>query len=152
MTQPMKILITGARGMLGTDLTAVFTKALGGKAVVSLGSAELDITNVAKVHSVIAEVKPTVVVNAAAYTNVDKAETESELALSLNALGPELLANACSQRGAQFIHFSTERSSMTVTSYPLLRHSSTKWLPMKPAPPVTITLCIFPLLFFSQPS
>jgi dTDP-4-dehydrorhamnose reductase len=106
------LLVTGARGQLGTDLMAVGSAARGISAVYGLGSDELDITDAQRVHDVVASFasqhEPAVVVNAAAYTAVDAAEADQDTAYTVNALGPGLLAAACSSVGVPLIHVSTD--------------------------------------------
>jgi dTDP-4-dehydrorhamnose reductase len=96
------VLITGASGMLGRDLTEV----CGDLDVVALGRADLDITDQARVRDAVAGVD--VVVNCAAYTKVDQAEEDVDEAMAINGLGPGILAQACKDSGARFIHLSTD--------------------------------------------
>lgn len=73
-----------------------------------LSRAEVDITDETKVQQAIAQHKSDCVINAAAYTAVDKAESEPELAFAVNATGPEYIAKACADNGARLIHISTD--------------------------------------------
>jgi len=101
----MKILVTGCNGQVGFLLT----KALKDKVeLLALTRQELDITNEALVNKTINDFKPNVVINAAAYTAVDKAENEEELAFAINSNGPEYLAKAASKVNASIIHISTD--------------------------------------------
>lgn len=104
------LLVTGAGGQLGTDLVALATAA--GLAVHAVGSAELDITRPQQVRDTVAAFagshRDAVVVNAAAYTAVDDAETDQERAFQVNAVGPGLLAAACAEWGVPLIHLSTD--------------------------------------------
>lgn len=100
----MKILITGAKGMLGTMLVQAFSD----MSPVCLDVAELDITKLEDVRAKLAQEKPNVVINAAAYTAVDKAETEKEIAFAVNELGPKNLAITAKEIGATLIHYSTD--------------------------------------------
>ena len=101
----MRILIIGSQGMLGQE----FVRQLEGKhEVFGWGRAELDITNEQEVIQKIGQLKPQVVVNCAAYNNVDKAEDESEVAMAINGEAPGYLARAASDCGATFMHFSTD--------------------------------------------
>ena len=99
--EAVRILITGARGQLGSDLRRLLPEAVG------LGRAELAIDDEAAVARAFAEVRPELVYNCAAYNGVDQAEAEPEVAARVNALGPEILARACAERGARLVHFST---------------------------------------------
>lgn len=95
-------LVLGAGGQLGSDLLRV----LDGQDVIGLTRAELDVCDVAAVRERLAGVD--VVLNAAAYTNVDAAESEEPAAFAANALGPARLAAACAAAGARLVHVSTD--------------------------------------------
>lgn len=95
-------LLTGASGMLGTDLLRM----LDGREVTALGRAELDITDAVAVSAAVAG--HDVVINAAAYTKVDDAETDEEAAYAVNATGAAHLAAASAAHGARFVQFSTD--------------------------------------------
>jgi dTDP-4-dehydrorhamnose reductase len=97
-------LITGAGGQLGTDLCAT----LASDDVHPLRRGDLDISDAAAVAEVIASVQPDVVVNAAAYTAVDAAESDEDAAYRVNAAGPAVLAAALSGTPARLIHVSTD--------------------------------------------
>lgn len=100
------ILITGAQGQVGSELQALADQYK--MAIYAAGSKELDITNVDAVNHAIMEVKPAVVINAAAYTAVDKAETNRETAMRVNHLGPANLAKRCQQDAIPLLHISTD--------------------------------------------
>lgn len=102
----MIIAITGAKGQVGTELVKLAV--LRGHQVLALGSAELDITNGSQVSDVLAEARPGVVINAAAYTAVDKAESEPELARAVNVAGARNLAEACRNLDIPLLHISTD--------------------------------------------
>lgn len=98
------ILILGVGGMLGHDLAKVFAEYnpwLWDKE-------ELDITNEQMVNEKITDIKPEVIINAAAYTNVDGAETDVELAFAINSQAIDYLSKATKALGAKFVHISTE--------------------------------------------
>lgn len=100
-------LVTGAGGMLGQDLLA----ALGSSdvdSVAGLRHADLDVTDAAAVKDVLQSHRPAVVVNCAANTRVDDAESDEESALLLNGEGPRNLAAECASLGARLIHVSTD--------------------------------------------
>lgn len=102
----MKFLITGSTGQLGSEWCHFFDdKKIAYKA---FSSSELDITDSQKVNQKLEEVLPNVVINCAAYTNVDGAESESEKAFLVNETGVQNLVNACESVDATFIHFSTD--------------------------------------------
>ncbi|GAA3884309.1 dTDP-4-dehydrorhamnose reductase [Gibbsiella dentisursi] len=101
----MKVLLTGSKGQLGScfqDRLPV------GWEVWATDSDTLDITDLEKVKQAVAQYQPDVIVNAAAYTAVDKAETEPELAALINASGPKNLALAAKEAGARLVHVSTD--------------------------------------------
>lgn len=100
-------LVVGGTGMLGQDLVALLEQREGVD-VVSLGSAGCDITDADAVHRVVAETAPDVVVNCAAHTAVDAAETEEGAAFALNAVGARNVAAAARAGGAQLVHVSTD--------------------------------------------
>jgi dTDP-4-dehydrorhamnose reductase len=101
--------VTGAGGMLGTELVHLLrerTGALTGDSVRALTRAELDITDAESVSAAVRGAD--VVVNAAAWTDVDGAESAEEAAFAVNATGPALLAAACATSGARLVHVSTD--------------------------------------------
>lgn len=98
----MRYLITGAAGMLGRDLQSV----LADRDVSALGRTELDITDLEATRAAVAG--HDVVINAAAYTAVDNAETDEEAAFAVNALGAKNLAIAAREAGAKLLQVSTD--------------------------------------------
>ncbi|MDP2505328.1 dTDP-4-dehydrorhamnose reductase [Oceanobacter sp. 3_MG-2023] len=102
----MRWLITGANGQLGQSMSRLLTSH--GEEFHALSSSELDISDEAAVNNVLSAIKPDVVVNAAAYTAVDKAESEHDSAYKVNETGPALLASWCAGNTAHFIHVSTD--------------------------------------------
>jgi dTDP-4-dehydrorhamnose reductase len=98
----MRYLIAGGQGMLGRDLA----RALDGREVTALGRAELDITDEAAVRRAVPG--HDVVINAAAYTRVDDAETNEDEAFAINATGAANLAAASADAGARFVQVSTD--------------------------------------------
>ena len=102
----MRLLLFGAGGQLGQELTALAARR--GIALVGLRREEADIADSRAVAAALDREIPGVVVNAGAYTKVDKAEAEREEAYRANAVGPEVLAEACRARGLPLIHLSTD--------------------------------------------
>ncbi len=100
----MKILITGAYGMLGSDLREV----LKNHELIVTGSKDLDITDEGDVIDFIDENSPDIVINAAAYTAVDDCETNYDEAYAVNAIGPKNLAVACKKQDIPLVHISTD--------------------------------------------
>ncbi|CAI1992728.1 dTDP-4-dehydrorhamnose reductase [Serratia entomophila] len=101
----MKVLLTGSKGQLGSCFC---DRLPAGWAVLATDSDSLDITDLARVKQVVADYRPDAIVNAAAYTAVDKAETENELAARINEQGPKNLAQAAAEAGCRLIHVSTD--------------------------------------------
>ena len=91
--------------MLAQAVRAKFEE---GNELILTDSKELDITDAEKVYETIGEMRPELVLNCAAYTAVDKAETQKELALRINGDGPGNLARACKEVGATLVHISTD--------------------------------------------
>ena len=102
----MKILITGASGQLGQEL--IRQGRVSDFSIESLNRQELDISNEGQIAQVLPDVSPSIVINAAAYTDVDKAETEYDMAYAVNKDGPAYLARYCSDYGMALIHISTD--------------------------------------------
>ena len=101
----MKILITGAGGQLGKNLSGISQLSYD---VFALDRQALDITDFQSVEKVLSEIHPDCVINAAAYTAVDKAEIEPEPAFNVNRDGPANLAKVCSLLDIPLIHVSTD--------------------------------------------
>jgi dTDP-4-dehydrorhamnose reductase len=101
----MKVLITGCRGMLGTDLIAVFGS---GHDVVGLDLPDIDISQSEQCFAGVKEHRPDVIINAAAFTRVDDCETHEEAAFQVNGHGAGNLAQAAASTGALLVHYSTD--------------------------------------------
>jgi dTDP-4-dehydrorhamnose reductase len=101
----MKVLITGSRGQLGQELAEILPGR--GHETVALSREELDVADPGSVERALEAHSPELVVNAGAYTNVDGCETETDLAYSVNALGPRNLAQVCERLGCELLHVST---------------------------------------------
>lgn len=101
----MKVLIVGGNGQLGKGLSRT---APAGASIVSHDIDTLDITDANAIAAVVNDVKPEIVFNAAAYTAVDKAESEEDVALSVNAAAVGYLADAANKTDARFVHVSTD--------------------------------------------
>ncbi|MFT4114935.1 dTDP-4-dehydrorhamnose reductase [Silvibacterium sp.] len=100
-----RILILGANGQLGQALQRTFA---GEGLVEALGRDRCDLANLDQVRSAVQAFEPTLILNAAAYTAVDKAESEPELAALVNAEAPGVLAEEAKTRGALLVHYSTD--------------------------------------------
>ena len=101
----MRVLLTGAGGQLGLELAGDLPGRHHEDA--ALDRRGLDVADPEAVESAIDEHEPDTVINAAAYTNVDGCEEETDLAYAVNALGPRNLAQACERRGCDLLHVST---------------------------------------------
>lgn len=100
----MKILITGANGMLAQDIKESFKN----EQLFLTDVADLDITNLEAVKEYVGRINPDYIINCAAYTAVDKAEDDKELAYKINAIGPKNLAIAANENKAKLVHVSTD--------------------------------------------
>lgn len=101
-----KILITGAHGQVGKELTQVALEK--GFNVISASRSDLDITQTQSIDSYITQHQPNIVINAAAHTAVDKAESEQNLAFSINRDGAKNLATVCKKLKIPLLHISTD--------------------------------------------
>src|SRR5205807_8249035 len=104
--QVVRCVVTGAGGQLGTDVTAVLKMYGGG--VVPSDRGVLDISDPDSVQSVLDKAGPDVVINCAAYTRVDAAESDEDTAFCVNADGPDLIARWCYETSARMVHVSTD--------------------------------------------
>jgi len=104
VTRPT-ILITGAGGQLGRELARLLPSH---GEVTALDRAQLDLADVGAIRDIVGAIRPRLIVNAAAYTAVDQAEREPEVAEAINARGPAVLAEEARRLGAVLIHFSTD--------------------------------------------
>lgn len=114
----MKILVTGAKGQLGSQIiniikngkselgsiSSVYTDA----EVIGIDIEDLDITNISETEKYINGLKPDIIINPAAFTNVDACETNQDAAFKVNAIGARNLAIAAEQIGAKLLHISTD--------------------------------------------
>ncbi len=100
-----RILLIGKHGQVGWELRRALAP-LG--AVLAVDLPEIDLANPAKAKQFALETKPQIIVNAAAYTAVDKAESEPELAMQINGVAPGALAEAAKQLDALLVHYSTD--------------------------------------------
>lgn len=101
----MKVLITGGKGMLGQDLVRVFSQ---GHEVLAWDSDDIDITDFENSKSQITNSKPDLLINSAAYNDVDRAESEPEMANQVNGWAVGNLAKVCTELDIPLVHFSTD--------------------------------------------
>jgi dTDP-4-dehydrorhamnose reductase len=123
----MKVLITGARGQLGSSLlTCAPPEAI----ICACDRSRLDITDKQSVEALVRSEKPDIIINAAAYTAVDKAETDEEAASAVNATATGILADAARTGNARFVHVSTD--------FVFDGRSGTPYLPESPTNPLGV--------------
>ncbi|MEW9936796.1 dTDP-4-dehydrorhamnose reductase [Clostridium butyricum] len=131
----MRILITGCKGQLGTELQDIVRK---GRAeigevsniikeanIIALDVDKLDITDLNSVKNVLNTIKPDVVINCAAATNVDGCESDEDFTFKVNALGPRNLAMVCEEIGAKLVQVSTDYVFSGIGEKPLTEYDLT---------------------------
>jgi len=101
----MRILVLGRSGQVGTALTQSL-QGLG--ELIALDRAQLDLTNPDAIRTTLREMQPQIVINAAAYTAVDAAESDQAMAFQINAVAPRVMAEESERLGAALIHYSTD--------------------------------------------
>lgn len=102
------ICIVGAKGMLGQELVQTARRLAPNAVVHGIDMDEIDIADATSTAEILAEIKPDLVINAAAYTDVDGCETNQDLAAKVNGDGPANLATSCQAIGAKLVHVSTD--------------------------------------------
>ncbi|AJG97802.1 NAD(P)-dependent oxidoreductase [Clostridium beijerinckii] len=131
----MKILITGSKGQLGNELLDIIksgkaeigevSEAIKKSEVIALDVDELDITNLEQVKSKINNLKPNVIINCAAATNVDGCESNEDFAFKVNSIGPRNLAIASEEVGAKLVQVSTDYVFSGIGNKPLTEYDLT---------------------------
>lgn len=101
----MKLLLTGSQGQVGFELRRALA-VLG--EVVAVDQAECDLSDPSDIRALVAQVQPSVIVNPAAYTAVDKAESEALVARSINTVAPAIFGEEAAKSGALVVHYSTD--------------------------------------------
>lgn len=119
----MRILVTGARGLLGTEV--VRAAWVGGHKVVALGRAEVDVTDPDAVSACFLQEQPDVVVHCAAYSAVDKAESEPDIAMAVNRGGARNVARSAQSVGSSTVYVSTDYVFDGLKSSPYLTTDET---------------------------
>ena len=127
MTNTIKVMLTGKDGQLGK---ALVEKIPAGIKVVVLGRQELDLSNKEACHNAVLEHRPDWVLNAGAYTAVDRAESEPDLAMAVNAVAPEAFAQALGEVGGHLLQVSTDFVFNGTQSHP--------YHPDQPVDPISV--------------
>ncbi|GBC77521.1 dTDP-4-dehydrorhamnose reductase [bacterium HR08] len=129
----MRVLVTGAGGLLGRYVVRAFARAA---SVWAMRREDLDVRDRQQVERLVRELRPQVVINCAALSNVDLCEREPELAFQVNAEGPRHLAEACRAIEAELVHISTDYvfdgskgAPYTIADppHPINRYGASKW-------------------------
>ena len=102
---PCKVLLLGKSGQVGWELERCLATVC---EVVALDHQGMDLANPDSIRNTVRDIRPSLIINAAAYTAVDKAETEAELAMAVNGIAPGILAEEAKRLGAALIHYSTD--------------------------------------------
>lgn len=136
--RPVRIVVTGGHGQLGRWLRA---RAAGSQVVEvhALGRAELDVTSPASVAAALERLQPDVVVNAAAYTAVDAAESDPDTAWAINATGAHIVGQLCGERQCPLVHISTDYVP-GVHGVPDAPGAATEFEPLAALPPEQIAV------------
>lgn len=104
----MKVLLFGASGQLGREFVQRWQRSPGAMQLTAPTRAQVDLSRPDQIRNLIFALQPHIVINAAAYTAVDQAESDPDAALMINAAAPAAIAEACRQIDARLIHFSTD--------------------------------------------
>lgn len=105
MSSGPRVLVTGADGQVGRALVAEFADA---GEVIACNRQNLDLSDAEQIRRKVREVQPTIILNAGAYTAVDRAESERDLAMAINGVAPGVLAEEAKKIGALLVHYSTD--------------------------------------------
>ena len=103
----MRILLTGKNGQVGSELNKILSQF---GEVIATGRNEMNLADSRQIRRVVQQVKPKLIINAGAYTAVDKAESDHELAKAVNGVAPKILAEEAKNNDALLIHYSTDYS------------------------------------------
>ena len=103
-----RILLVGAQGQVGQELAKTFAELPALGTMIAVDRQSLDLTDLEAIAHKVTTLSPTLIINAAAYTAVDKAESEPELAYRINAEAPRVLAESAAKCGAALVHISTD--------------------------------------------
>src|SRR5688500_1658973 len=101
----MRVLLTGANGQIGSEVLRAFSPAF---QVIPVSSMEIDLANPLAIGQTVRQIQPDLIVNAAGYTAVEQAESEPELAMTVNGEPVGMLGREAARIGAAIVHFSTD--------------------------------------------
>jgi dTDP-4-dehydrorhamnose reductase len=121
------ILLIGNNGQVGTELQNILSSDY---QVIGLARPKIDLTQGHNLRQIIQEIKPEIIINAAAYTAVDKAESEAEIAHKVNAIAPQIIAAESQKLGSFLIHISTDYVFDGNSNYPYQENDITNPLSM----------------------
>ena len=105
----MRILLTGKNGQVGSELNKILSQF---GEVIATGRNEMNLADPSQIRRVVQQIKPELIINAGAYTAVDKAESDQELAKAVNGIAPKILAEEAKNNDALLIHYSTDYLSL----------------------------------------
>jgi len=103
----MRILLTGKNGQVGSELNKILSQF---GEIIATGRNEMNLADPSQIRRVVRKIKPELIINAGAYTAVDKAESDQELAKAVNGIAPKILAEEAKNNDALLIHYSTDYS------------------------------------------
>ena len=131
MTEAMKVLVLGAAGQVGSEIDTALTSVSESlkvecPTIINMNRDDCDVGDPSAIEAVIAEHQPDWVINATAYTAVDQAESEPDVAYQINAVAPKILAECCSRAGARLIHISTDYVFSGAGDEPFTEESATQ--------------------------
>ncbi|MGB3239830.1 MAG: dTDP-4-dehydrorhamnose reductase, partial [Geitlerinemataceae cyanobacterium] len=119
-----RILITGINGQLGQELQRVLSS-IENLEIIGVGRDRLDLSQPDRIRQIVTEIQPEIIINSGAYTAVDKAESESELAHLVNGVAPGIFAESAQKLDATLIHVSTDYVFDGTQSHPYQETDST---------------------------
>ncbi|MBD2139551.1 dTDP-4-dehydrorhamnose reductase [Anabaena sp. FACHB-1237] len=109
------VLLIGSQGQVGTELKNILSSTY---QLTSISRQEIDLKQPEKLRTIIRDIEPEIIINAAAYTAVDKAESEAEIAHTINAITPQIIAEETEKIGSFLIHISTDYVFNGQSNYP----------------------------------
>ena len=131
MTEAMKVLVLGAAGQVGSEIEGAFTRVsetlnVSRPGIINTNRSDCDVSDPSAIEAIIDAHQPDWVINAAAYTAVDQAELEPDLAQQINAAAPQMMAGYCSRVGVRLLHISTDYVFSGAGEEPFTEESATQ--------------------------